>query len=227
MSNRVTLNKRMIIMLIALLILLLVFVIAMAVVLYNNPIDKAIRRIYNDKKENAISVMPINVASAFPEYSGDVEQLAIYNALEYFASDTVAKYMKELRGKDVAGIETYFNLNKKDIEKELRIESAEEFKTFATEVQKLTGDSLKLTKWTINPNTVMTRGRNVEFGMIMEYENNVKIAFKMNVLADKDETMVPIKYTGGVNEEHKNYEYQPPESVNYYNDEFKPMGRVQ
>ena len=50
MSNRVTLNKRMIIMLIALLILLLVFVIAMAVVLYNNPIDKAIRRIYNDKK---------------------------------------------------------------------------------------------------------------------------------------------------------------------------------
>ncbi|MBR3882345.1 MAG: hypothetical protein IKJ36_03650 [Clostridia bacterium] len=227
MSNRVTLNKRMIIMLIALLILLLVFVIAMAVVLYNNPIDKAIRRIYNDKKENAISVMPINVASAFPEYSGDVEQLAIYNALEYFASDTVAKYMKELRGKDVAGIETYFNLNKKDIEKELRIESAEEFKTFATEVQKLTGDSLKLTKWTINPNTVMTRGRNVEFVMIMEYENNVKIAFKMNVLADKDETMVPIKYTGGVNEEHKNYEYQPPESVNYYNDEFKPMGRVQ
>ena len=217
----------MIIMLIALLILLLVFVIAMAVVLYNNPIDKAIRRIYNDKKENAISVMPINVASAFPEYSGDVEQLAIYNALEYFASDTVAKYMKELRGKDVAGIETYFNLNKKDIEKELRIESAEEFKTFATEVQKLTGDSLKLTKWTINPNTVMTRGRNVEFVMIMEYENNVKIAFKMNVLADKDETMVPIKYTGGVNEEHKNYEYQPPESVNYYNDEFKPMGRVQ
>ena len=227
MSNRVTLNKRMIIMLIALLILLLVFVIAMAVVLYNNPIDKAIRRIYNDKKENAISVMPINVASAFPEYSGDVEQLAIYNALEYFASDTVAKYMKELRGKDVAGIETYFNLNKKDIEKELRIESAEEFKTFATEVQKLTGDSLKLTKWTINPNTVMTRGRNVEFVMIMEYENNVKIAFKMNVLADKDETMVPIKYTGGVNEEYKNYEYQPPESVNYYNDEFKPMGRVQ
>lgn len=227
MSNRVTLNKRMIIMLIALLILLLVFVIAMAVVLYNNPIDKAIRRIYNDKKENAISVMPINVASAFPEYSGDVEQLAIYNALEYFASDTVAKYMKELRGKDVAGIETYFNLNKKDIEKELRIESAEEFKTFATEVQKLIGDSLKLTKWTINPNTVMTRGRNVEFVMIMEYENNVKIAFKMNVLADKDETMVPIKYTGGVNEEHKNYEYQPPESVNYYNDEFKPMGRVQ
>ena len=227
MSNRVTLNKRMIIMLIALLILLLVFVIAMAVVLYNNPIDKAIRRIYNDKKENAISVMPINVASAFPEYSGDVEQLAIYNALEYFASDTVAKYMKELRGKDVAGIETYFNLNKKDIEKEVRIESAEEFKTFATEVQKLTGDSLKLTKWTINPNTVMTRGRNVEFVMIMEYENNVKIAFKMNVLADKDETMVPIKYTGGVNEEHKNYEYQPPESVNYYNDEFKPMGRVQ
>lgn len=227
MSNRVTLNKRMIIMLIALLILLLVFVIAMAVVLYNNPIDKAIRRIYNDKKENAISVMPINVASAFPEYSGDVEQLAIYNALEYFASDTVAKYMKELRGKDVAGIETYFNLNKKDIEKELRIESAEEFKTFATEVQKLTGDSLKLTKWTINPNTVMTRGRNVEFVMIMEYENNVKIAFKMNVLADKEETMVPIKYTGGVNEEHKNYEYQPPESVNYYNDEFKPMGRVQ
>lgn len=227
MSNRVTLNKRMIIMLIALLILLLVFVIAMAVVLYNNPIDKAIRRIYNDKKENAISVMPINVASAFPEYSGDVEQLAIYNALEYFANDTVAKYMKELRGKDVAGIETYFNLNKKDIEKELRIESAEEFKSFATEVQKLTGDSLKLTKWTINPNTVMTRGRNVEFVMIMEYENNVKIAFKMNVLADKDETMVPIKYTGGVNEEHKNYEYQPPESVNYYNDEFKPMGRVQ
>ena len=227
MSNRVTLNKRMIIMLIALLILLLVFVIAMAVVLYNNPIDKAIRRIYNDKKENAISVMPINAASEFPEYSGDVEQLAIYNALEYFASDTVAKYMKELRGKDVAGIETYFNLNKKDIEKELRIESAEEFKTFATEVQKLTGDSLKLTKWTINPNTVMTRGRNVEFVMIMEYENNVKIAFKMNVLADKDETMVPIKYTGGVNEEHKNYEYQPPESVNYYNDEFKPMGRVQ
>ena len=227
MSNRVTLNKRMIIMLIALLILLLVFVIAMAVVLYNNPIDKAIRRIYNDKKENAISVMPINVASAFPEYSGDVEQLAIYNALEYFASDTVAKYMKELRGKDVAGIETYFNLNKKDIEKELRIESAEEFKTFATEVQKLTGDSLKLTKWTINPNTVMTRGRNVEFVMIMEYENNVKIAFKMIVLADKDETMVPIIYTGGVNEEHKNYEYQPPESVNYYNDEFKPMGRVQ
>lgn len=227
MSNRVTLNKRMIIMLIALLVLLLIFVIAMAVVLYNNPIDKAIRRIYNDKKENAISVMPINVASAFPEYSGDVEQLAIYNALEYFANDTVAKYMKELRGKDIAGIETYFNLNKKDIEKELRIESAEEFKTFATEVQKLTGDSLKLTKWTINPNTVMTRGRNVEFVMIMEYENNVKIAFKMNVLADKDETMVPIKYTGGVNEEHKNYEYQPPESVNYYNDEFKPMGRVQ
>lgn len=227
MSNRVTLNKRMIIMLIALLVLLLIFVIAMAVVLYNNPIDKAIRRIYNDKKENAISVMPINVASAFPEYSGDVEQLAIYNALEYFANDTVAKYMKELRGKDVAGIETYFNLNKKDIEKELRIESAEEFKTFATEVQKLTGDSLKLTKWTINPNTVMTRGRNVEFVMIMEYENNVKIAFKMNVLADKDESMVPIKYTGGVNEEHKNYEYQPPESVNYYNDEFKPMGRVQ
>lgn len=227
MNTNVNINKNMIKALIALLVLLLIFVIVMAVVIYNNPIDKAIRRIYNDKKENAISVMPINVASAFPEYSGDVEQLAIYNALEYFANDTVAKYMKELRGKDVAGIENYFNLNKKDIEKELRIESAEEFKSFATEVQKLTGDSLKLTEWTINPNTVMTRGRNVEFVMIMEYENNVKIAFKMNVLADKDETMVPIKYTGGVNEEHKNYEYQPPESVNYYNDEFKPMGRVQ
>ena len=227
MNTNVNINKNMIKALIALLVLLLIFVIVMAVVIYNNPIDKAIRRIYNDKKENAISVMPINVASAFPEYSGDVEQLAIYNALEYFANDTVTKYMKELRGKDAAGVEDYFNLNKKDIEKELRIESAEEFKSFATEVQKLTGDSLKLTEWTINPNTVMTRGRNVEFVMIMEYENNVKIAFKMNVLADKDETMVPIKYTGGVNEEHKNYEYQPPESVNYYNDEFKPMGRVQ
>ena len=62
--------------------------------------------------------------------------------------------------------------------------------------------------------------------MIMEYENNVKIAFKMNVLAEKDTSLVPIKYTGGVNENHKDYEYQPPETVDYYNDEFKPMGRV-
>lgn len=226
MSNRVKINKRMIIMLIALLVMLLVFVIAMAVVIYNNPIDKAIRRIYNDKKENAITVMPINVASAFLEYSGDVDQLAIYNALEYFANDTVGKYMLELRGKDKNAIEVYFNLNKTDIEKELRIESAEEFIGFAEEVQKLTGNSLKLTKWTINPNTVATRGRNVEFVMIMEYENNVKIAFKMNVLAEEDTSLVPIKYTGGVNENHKDYEYQPPETVNYYNDEFKPMGRV-
>lgn len=226
MSNRVKLNKRMIMMLIVLLVMLLVFVIAMAVVIYNDPIDKAIRRIYNDKKENTITVMPINVAAAFPEYSGDVDQLAIYNALEYFASDTVGKYMLELRGKDKNAIEAYFNLNKKDIEKELRIESAEEFIGFAEEVQKLTGDSLKLTKWTINPNTVATRGRNVEFVMIMEYENNPKIAFKMDILAEEETTLVPIKYTGGVNETYKNYEYQPPETVNYYNDEFKPMGRV-
>ena len=226
MSNRVKLNKRMIMMLIVLLVMLLVFVIAMAVVIYNDPIDKAIRRIYNDKKENTITVMPINVAAAFPEYSGDVDQLAIYNALEYFASDTVGKYMLELRGKEQSAIEAYFNLNKKDIEKELRIESAEEFIGFAEEVQKLTGDSLKLTKWTINPNTVATRGRNVEFVMIMEYENNPKIAFKMDILAEEETTLVPIKYTGGVNETYKNYEYQPPETVNYYNDEFKPMGRV-
>ena len=226
MSNRVKLNKRMIMMLIVLLVMLLVFVIAMAVVIYNDPIDKAIRRIYNDKKENTITVMPINVAAAFPEYSGDVDQLAIYNALEYFASDTVGKYMLELRGKDKNAIEAYFNLNKTDIEKELRIESAEEFIGFAEEVQKLTGNSLKLTKWTINPNTVATRGRNVEFVMIMEYENNPKIAFKMDILAEEETTLVPIKYTGGVNETYKNYEYQPPETVNYYNDEFKPMGRV-
>ena len=103
-------------MLIVLLVMLLVFVIAMAVVIYNDPIDKAIRRIYNDKKENTITVMPINVAAAFPEYSGDVDQLAIYNALEYFASDTVGKYMLELRGKEQSAIEAYFNLNKKDIE---------------------------------------------------------------------------------------------------------------
>lgn len=195
--------KKYIIMLFILLILL----VAVLIVIYNNPIDRNLRYIYNTKKEGNISIMPNNAVDLFTKYQGRIEQRSIYKALYNFASETLEKYYLETKNLDNEQVKKYYNKNAKNIIKELGITEEAEFVKFWQTIKNLQGTELSLEEYTVNPKSLKNKSGYTECVLLLTYKNNDKIGIYINIVNDKDINKTPINYKGGVEDEYLEYEY--------------------
>lgn len=197
--------KKYIIMLFMLLILLL----AILIVIYNNPVDKNLRYIYNEKKAGNISVMPNNVTDLFTKYQGRINQRSIYKGLYIFVNEILEKYYLETKSLSNEDVKKYYNQNIKNIGKEIGITQEDEFIKFYETIKNLHGTELSLEEYTINPTTIKNKKGYTECVLLIKYQNNEQIGIYLNILNNKDINKTPINYKGGVEEKDLEYEYIP------------------
>lgn len=204
------------------LFILLILLVAVLIVLYNNPVDRNLRYIYSTKKEGNISIMPNNVTELFAKYQGRIDQRIIYKALYNFASETIEKYYLETKNLDNEQVKKYYNQNSKNIVKELGITEEAEFVKFWQTIKNLQGTELSLQEYTIIPKSLKNKTGYTECVLLLTYKNNDKIGIYINIVNDKDINKTPINYKGGVEDEYLEYEYV----ANDYTQNFQSSGKV-
>lgn len=213
--------KKMLILLMILFVLLLTIII----VIYNNSIDRKLRYIYNDKKDGNIEIMPTNVDKVLASYKGDISQRSLYKELDYFANEVIEKYYLKTRDLDDGNLESYYNENQQTINKELGITEANKFSEFCKNLKdNLNGDTLKLTSYTFYPDDVEVGKTYTKCSLIINYNNNQKIAFYLYIQNTIDKTKTPIYYESCLDENILSYEYiendyETPDSI-------EPTGKV-
>lgn len=209
-------------------ILLFVFLLALligVVVVYNNPTDKKIRYIYNTEKVGTIDIMPTNVDKLFVNYKGKVPSRSVYKAMDVFVNQLVPKYVLATKNLSKDKISNYFKENHRNIEKELGITEEEKFVSFCDNLNKnLKNNELTLSSYTINPNSVKKFSARTEYVIIVKYNDNQKIAFKLSLQNKVKEEKTPIYYEACTDEIMLEYEYIPNEYETP--EEIKPTGRV-
>jgi len=194
---------------IIILFILLMLLIISFIVLYNNPVDKNLRYIYNEKKAGDIAIMPNNASDLFIKYQGRINQRSIYKALYSFVNETLEKYYLETKSLNSEEIKKYYKNNTKNILKELGIEEESEFIKFWETVKDLQGTELSLQEYTINPASLKNKKGYTECVILVKYENNKQIGIYLNIQNNKDVNKTPINYKGGVEVEYLEYEYVP------------------
>lgn len=207
---------------IILLFILLILLLAILIVIYNNPVDKKLRYIYNEKKTGDISVMPNNVVDLFTKYQGRINQRSIYKALYSFVDETLEKYYLQIKSLNNEEVKKYYNQNTKNIVKELGITEESEFIKFCETIKNLQGTELSLQEYTINPTSLKNKKGYTECVLLIKYENNEPIGVYLNITNDKDINKTPINYKGGVEEKYLEYEYVP----NDYTQVIQSPGKV-
>lgn len=212
---------------ITILFVLLILVLSIFIILKNNPVDRRLKYIYNEKKEGNIKIMPINVSPLFTTYNGNIDQRSIYKAMYIFANELVENYHNKVKDFDEQQLKEYYNKKSNVIQKELGIDDEDEFLKFAETLKKINNDKLILESYTINPNTIKRKNNSTEFVLILKYQDNEKIAFYLNILNNSTSNKTPIKYRGGVSQELLDYEYKEPGfDNNPVDDIIKPDGKV-
>lgn len=189
-------------------ILLIVAITAIVIIKYN-PTDRRLKKIYNEEYEGRIEKMPLNVSPLFEKYTGKINQRSIYKAMYIFVDDIVPKYYSKFK-KDFNrdNIENYYDKKSMIIEKELGITEKQEFVKFIQELEKIKNSELNLEEYIIVPESINNTNKSLKFVLLIKYEGNSRIAYNLEILNSKKSTRTPINYSGDVNEEYLDYEYQ-------------------
>ncbi len=198
-------NMKLLRKIILILAVIILIGIGMMLMLLNDPVENRINYIYNDK-EGTIPQMPLNVSPLFMEYSGRLEERTIYKAMSVFVNDIVQDYYLKFKG-DFAQerIEKYFDSNKKDIEKELGIDDKKVFVEFISTLKNLKGDTLKLKQYIIIPESITQITRATKLVLAVDYEENDRVLFELNILNSSADDRTPINYKA-TTEDYMTYE---------------------
>lgn len=191
------------------LILAIVILIGIGImlVLLNDPVENRLNYIYNDK-EGTINQMPLNVSPLFIEYNGRIEQRTVYKAMYVFVNDIIQDYYLKFKNDfSKEKIEKYYDNNKVDIEQELGITEKQEFVEFINVLKNLKGDNLKLKQYIIIPESITQITRATKFILAVDYEENDRVLFELNLLNTSPATNTPIIYKA-TTEDYMNYEVE-------------------
>lgn len=200
--------------LIRLILIILLIVLTIFLIIYNNPIDRNLRYIYNEKKVGEIDKMPYEVVHLFTTYRGKVPQRSVYKALYYFVDELIEKYYFELKDANEDRIKAYYNDNQNSIKKELGLTQDVDFVDFIKTIQTLKGEELVLEEYMVNPeaNIVQDNDEAAELVLLVKYKDNNRIGFNIEIMNSVNTKMTPIIYKGNVAEENLNYEYEKYET---------------
>lgn len=207
-------NAKEIKKMIRLLVIILLVVLTIFLVIYNNPTDRKLRYIYNEKKAGEIGQMPYEVVHLFTTYRGRVPQRSVYKALYYFVDELVEKYYLNLKNANDSEIKGYYAKNTNEIKKELGLTQETDFISFIRTIQKLNSDELDLEEYMVNPNANIIQDSNdgAKLVLLVKYKNNERIGFNIEILNMVNTKMSPIIYKGDVTEENLEYEYEKYET---------------
>lgn len=219
-------NKNRIMILLLILVLAIILIILSIVLIKNDPLYQSIDYIYDETNEGEIGLMPLRVDALFTKYKGTTNQRSIYKAMYSFVDEIVPKYYETLKIATNEQIVSYYKENSFYIEKELGIRSVEEFTGFIETIQKLNTEELVLKEYTVNPNTVTRNIGYLEFVLIVKYENNPTIGFKLNILNTANTSKTPIEYRGNVKDSLLEYEYEIPKYENTSINQMESTGKV-
>ena len=168
--------------------------IVVMLILLSNPLDNRIKYIYS-KQEGTISQMPKNVSSLFAEYNGLTNQRSIYKAMYIFVNDIVEEYYLKFKDDfNKEKIEKYYDKNALEIKTELGIMEKYVFVDFINNLSNLKGNELKLKEYIIIPESITQVVRATRCVLAVEYENNNRILFELDLLNSSDESKTPINY---------------------------------
>ena len=208
MSKNTESQKKKIKKVIMLLLFVVIILVCIAVVIYNSPINKKLRYIYNERKEGNIDIMPTNVDKLFEVYRGDVNQRSLYKAMDCFVNELIKKYYLATQNLNNDELDKYFNKNSTVIEKELGITDVDKFNAFCENLKKnLDEEFLNVVSYTINPNSVKSFNKYTRCSIIVNYENGKKIAFNLYIQNKTDKSKMPIYYEACVDENIISYNY--------------------
>lgn len=189
--------------------------ILLMLILLTNKTDNRIDYIYS-AKEGTIDMMPQNVSSLFMEYAGIIEQRSIYKAMYVFVNDMVKDYYLKFKiDSNQEMIEKYYNQNIAEIQKELGITNKEEFVKFISTLNKLKDDELKLKQYIIIPESLKQVPGATKFVLAVDYENNERILFELELLNSSAKNKTPINYKVA-DDTYMNYE-QKKDNTDYTN----------
>ncbi|MBR3614243.1 MAG: hypothetical protein IKL55_03600 [Clostridia bacterium] len=179
-------------------------------ILMNDPVQKRLNFIYNEKIGDTSEKSPINAYALFTEYDGRVDTATAYKAMHIFVDDIVEEYYLKIKeyNFDKAKTEQYYEKNAEDIKKELGVEDKEKFVQFIDNLKVLKGNELILEKYTIVPESVRKLASYTEFALLIKYKDNEQIAYNLQLLNRPDITKSPIKYSAGVDARYLEYEYK-------------------
>lgn len=200
--NKVKKIKGLIFLLLVILILLVVGII----IIKNDPIEKNLRYIYNNKTSDNVT-MPLNINKGFSGYKGYVNRLSVYKSLDLFVKKQLPNYYKDVQKLDESGLKNYYNKNADKIKVELGLIKEEEFIELANTIKVLKEGNFELNQYVINPLSVKTLGNGISFALIIEYKDNEKIAVEVIIKNSIDETKTPTKIKGGVDSKYLDYTY--------------------
>lgn len=213
---------RRVILLLAVIILIGIL---LMLILLSNKTDNRIDYIYS-AKEGTIDIMPQNVSPLFMEYAGLIEQRSVYKAMYVFVNDMVKDYYLKFKTDfNQENIEKYYDKNVIEIQKELGINNKEEFVKFINTLKKLNGDELKLKQYVIIPESLKQVPGATKFVLAVDYENNERILFELELLNSSAQNKTPINYKA-TDDTYLNYE-QKKDDTDYTNVEvIQRPGRV-
>lgn len=215
--------KKKIKTLITLMSIVVILLIICLIIVYNNPVDRKLRYLYNNKKVASIDIMPTNVDQII--YDGKVEMATIYKAMDLFVNELVQKYYLNTKDLNEEQTNNYFMKNKSTIEKELGIVEEKTFNEFCKNLkQYLKGNEIKLVSYTIVPGTSKRMSSHLNYAILVNYNDNQKIGFRLKVDKKLNKNKSPISYQACTDEDVLEYEYisndyQTPENI-------APTGRV-
>lgn len=207
-------NAKKIKKMIRLLVIILLVVLTIFLIIYNNPIDRKLRYIYNEKKAGEISQMPYEVVHLFNTYRGRVPNRSVYKSLYHFVDEVVEKYYLALKDANDSEIQKYYNKNVNDIKRELGLTQELDFIGFIKTVQKLNSDELILEEYMVNPeaNIIQDSNEGAKLVLLVKYKDNTRIGFNIEIMNIINTKMTPIIYKGNVAEENLEYEYKKYET---------------
>lgn len=137
-----------------------------------------------------------NVSEVFSIYKGDMDSIILDKSAYNFANFLIPEYYK------IENVNEYYEKNKKIIEKFTRISTFEEFNKLVQKIKELKGDNLVLEKYMICENSTKDKINAITTVLAVQYKNNDKILFELEITNDVEKNVIPIKYKAIENGEY-------------------------
>lgn len=187
---------RKILRIIILILIIMLAIIALFFLSSDGQTYLIVNYINNDKKINSGTETVGNISEVFSLYEGDMNSIVLDKSAYNFAVNLIPEYYK------IQDVTEYYNQNKKIIERYIGITNFDDFYKLVEKIKKLNGNNLKLEKYMIYEKSTTKNIDTITTVLAIQYENNDKILFKLEILNNIEKNKVPIKYNAEVDDKY-------------------------